>query len=202
MSRSSTSTEPAGGRPFSLGWGIGYHVLFLVLLLGAALLPRHGWPCASPTVSCGAPVVEPIVHTAHVCLSDCALVYYVILLGMLGGWLHGVSSMAAFPGVKRLDESGWAFYSTRPFVGGATALLVSFLLQSGIAGFNVPTELWRGQMALLAWAGVAGLASTIALRKTRDVLEALFRKSEWPETRQPEAPTPAPMTTKPGRAPR
>lgn len=143
--------------------------------------------------------------SAHFCLSDCALIYYVILLGMLGGWLHGVSSMATFAGMKKLDESWWTFYVTRPLVGGATALLVYFTLQSGIAGFSIPTDLWRGQMALLAWAGVAGLSSTVAMKKMRDVLDALFRPDQRTETKPaqtnsaepPPTPAPASSTTPP-----
>ncbi|HEX8439870.1 hypothetical protein [Archangium sp.] len=244
MSRSSTSTDPFEGgdtpatpplahgkpenrKPLSLSRGIGYYAFFLVLLVGAAFLPRCGWLCESQGVSCvqeqslqradgserpdagvaspdGGPTLadggvasaeagetttgtgetREVVNPVHVCMSDCALVYYVILLGVLGGWLHGVSSMATFAGVKKLDESWWTFYLTRPLVGGATALLVYFALQSGIAGFSIPTDLWRGQMALLAWAGIAGLSSTVVMRKMRDVLDALFKPNDPLETRQ------------------
>jgi hypothetical protein len=235
MSPSSTSTDPFEGggpaaspppapgkekesrKPFSLNWGVGYYTLVLVLLIGAAFLPRCGWLCASREVSCvqeqpirrpaqqtqgdggtespDAGVASPenrqtlpegreTVNPVHACLSDCALVYYVILLGMLGGWLHGVSSLATFAGMKRLDGSWWTFYLARPLVGGGTALLVYFILQSGLAGFYIPTDLWRGQMALLAWAGIAGLSSTVAMRKMRDVLDALFSANNQTDTRQ------------------
>lgn len=63
--------------------------------------------------------------------------------------------------------------------------------------------MWRGQMALIAWAGLAGLSSTVAMRKMRDVLDALFKPNMKNDSKQdsksstaePEGLSPSPATS-------
>lgn len=146
-------------------WLLGYYALLLAALGGAALWGvRQGWSSGVTP-----PSSDPlgVVDTR-------GLLGEVLLIAMLGGWLHGVSSLAMHTARRSFISSWWLFYVTRPLVGSVTGLFMYLVLSGGVAGFVVAPGR-QGVDALLAWSALAGLFSTVATQKLKDVLNALFR---------------------------
>lgn len=106
---------------------------------------------------------------------DDRVLLLVVLAGALGGVLHGLTSLAAHSGAGRLDARWWVFYVARPVVGGGLALLVALVLRAGLLGFSV-TEDMTGDRVLLGWGALAGLFSSPALRKLKDVFDGFGPK--------------------------
>jgi hypothetical protein len=101
----------------------------------------------------------------------------VILAGLVGGVLHGMTSLAAHSGGGRLDRRWWVFYVSRPFVGGGMAFVVALVLRSGLVGFSVPDG-DAGLRVLLGWGALAGLFSSPALRKLQEVFDGIWTNDE------------------------
>jgi hypothetical protein len=98
------------------------------------------------------------------------MVLFSSLLGALGGAMHGLASVVWHTGRGTYDAQWTMFYVGRPFLGAGMAVMTLLVLRSGVGGFNVENEL-----ALFAWAALAGLYSQPALDKLRDVFAAIFR---------------------------
>ena len=91
------------------------------------------------------------------------------LLGVAGGAVHGLASLSWHVGKATFDPVWTMFYIARPFIGAGMALVTYLVLKGGIGGFNVQSDL-----ALLAWATLAGLYSQPALDKLRDIFATIF----------------------------
>lgn len=103
------------------------------------------------------------------------LAWPVVLAGALGGVLHGLASLEVHSGRRQLHLSWWVFYVARPFVGAGMAMCVFLIFVGGIAGISWdPQKPW----VAVAWAAMAGLFSSPALRKLRDIFEAAFSASQ------------------------
>jgi hypothetical protein len=110
-------------------------------------------------------------------LSDRLLFIWVVLLGIMGGALHGLSSAAMHIGRRRFYREWLFFYLSRPPVGGATAAVLYLLMRGGIAGLQIPDK-HEGEFTMMAWGAMAGLFSTVAMQKLRDIFDALFRPNQ------------------------
>lgn len=111
------------------------------------------------------------------------LIWPVVLAGALGGVLHGLASLEVHSGRRQLHLSWWVFYVARPVVGAAMATCVFLILVGGIAGVTWdPQKPW----VAIAWAAMAGLFSSPALRKLRDIFEAAFTASQRSKTEASE----------------
>jgi hypothetical protein len=135
-------------------------------------------------------------------LPDERLLILVVLAGALGGVLHGLTSLAAHAGSGRLDVRWWVFYVARPVVGAGLAFVVVLVLRGGLFGVSVP-EGDGGERVLLGWAALAGLFSSPALRKLKDVFDGFGGSSPKapggtkPEERKTDATAGAPPTPAP-----
>jgi hypothetical protein len=105
------------------------------------------------------------------------MVLFTGLLGAAGGAVHGLASLSWHTGRGTFDGIWTMFYIARPFVGTGMALITYLVLKSGLGGFNVESDL-----ALLAWATLAGLYSQPALDKLRDIFATIFRAETRPDS--------------------
>ena len=103
------------------------------------------------------------------------MVLFSSLLGASGGAIHGLASVAWHTGKGTYDSKWTMFYLAQPFLGAGIAITIVLVLQSGIGGFNV-----QNNLALLAWAALAGLFSQPALDKLRDLFAAIFKTEPKP----------------------
>ncbi|HZI10542.1 MAG TPA: hypothetical protein VE153_09090 [Myxococcus sp.] len=118
------------------------------------------------------------------------IIILVIIAGMLGGALHGLASLVHHSGQGRLHTSWWLFYVSRPFVGGGLGAFIYLILRSGVAGVQIQPN--TAAYSLLVWASLAGLFSSPAMRKLRDVFDTVFKTEERPPAARkpkPEAAT-------------
>ena len=112
------------------------------------------------------------------------------LLGASAGCIHSLASISLHAGKSELTSPWIPFYLCRPFVGAGMALVTSLVLVSGLGGFKVTDE-----VAIIAWASLAGLYSQPALDKLRDVFSSLFATREQLQEQAAKYSAPASATT-------
>jgi hypothetical protein len=139
---------------------------------GATLEPVKAATVAASADGGAPPVEKPFAPGEQILV-------LVVLAGALGGVLHGLTSLAAHSGAGRLDRRWWVFYVARPVVGGGLALVVALVLRAGLLGVSV-TEDVSGRRVLLAWGALAGLFSSPALKKLKDVFDGLGPNDDEP----------------------
>lgn len=108
------------------------------------------------------------------------------MAGVLGGTLHGLASLEKHVGRGDLLANWWIFYVARPFTGAAMAVCVILLLGSGMLGIKV--EAANGGFVVLGWSVLAGLFSTPALAKLRDMFNVVFQPSAQGEAKRSTGP--------------
>jgi hypothetical protein len=133
-------------------------------------------------------------------LRDCLQIFFVILCGSLGSMLYFASSFVNFVGNRTFKSSWFWFYISRPFVGGALALIFYFV---ALAGFlkgtpsaNLPT------IAMIS--ALVGLFSEKAVKKLSDILDVLLatkddRKDKVDEKSGPKIDSTDPPNVPPGK---
>jgi hypothetical protein len=124
--------------------------------------------------------------------SNWPLMLFVIMCGGLGSMVYYISSFVGYVGNRTFRSSWFWFYISRPFVGGALAVIFFFILGSGmINGANAGDLMKIGMISALV-----GLFSDKAVKKLNDILDVLLatkddRKDKLME-QKPQAPaTPA-----------
>jgi len=110
-----------------------------------------------------------------------AVLWMVILLGALGGFLHLASSMANYVGNRQLLRSWIVYYILIPFQGAALAPLVYLLLRVGVLnpanpGEGGPTTQSLNLIGIYAFAALTGLFSKQAIETLADVFATIFKK--------------------------
>jgi hypothetical protein len=110
-----------------------------------------------------------------------AVLWMVILLGALGGFLHLASSMANYVGNRQLLRSWIIYYILIPFQGAALAPLVYLLLRVGVLnpanpGEGGPTTQSLNLIGIYAFAALTGLFSKQAIETLADVFATIFKK--------------------------
>lgn len=109
---------------------------------------------------------------------EVSLVWSVVLLGALGGSLHGLSSFATYVGNRNLVRSWVWWYSARMPIGGALALIVYLTIRGGLMGTGVSSSEDLNPYGIGALAFLSGLFSEVATEKLREVFLALFRPGD------------------------
>ncbi|PYJ09733.1 MAG: hypothetical protein DMF06_08995 [Verrucomicrobia bacterium] len=116
-------------------------------------------------------------------VTEQAVLWMVILMGALGGFLHVASSMANFVGARQLLKSWIIYYLLIPFQGAALAPVIYLLLRVGVlnpAGTTksgTPTESLN-LIGIYAFAALTGLFSKKAIEMLAAVFETVFKKAD------------------------
>ncbi len=110
------------------------------------------------------------------------VLYMVILLGALGGFLHLASSMANYVGNRQLLRSWVIYYVLIPFQGAALAPVIYLLLRVGVLnpanpapGATSPTDSLN-LIGIYGFAALTGLFSKQAIETLADVFATIFKK--------------------------
>lgn len=111
-----------------------------------------------------------------------SVLFMVILLGALGGFLHLASSMANYVGNRQLLRSWIIYYFLIPFQGAALAPVVYLLLRVGVlnpsnpaSGSPSPTDSLN-LIGIYAFAALTGLFSKQAIEMMADVFSTIFKR--------------------------
>jgi hypothetical protein len=111
-----------------------------------------------------------------------AVLFMVILLGALGGFLHLASSMANYVGNRQLLRSWVVYYFLIPFQGAALAPIVYLLLRVGVLnpantqpGSASPTASLN-LIGIYAFAALTGLFSKQAIEMLAEVFSTIFKR--------------------------
>lgn len=109
---------------------------------------------------------------------DLSYLAMVILVGMLGSFIHTATSFATYVGNGTFGHSWIWWYALRPFTGAALALLLYFAVLGGLVSLSDATgSVSAGDInpyGIAAIAGLAGMFSKTVADKLQDVFEALF----------------------------
>jgi hypothetical protein len=114
-------------------------------------------------------------------VTEQAVLWMVILLGALGGFLYLASSMATYVGNRQLLRSWIVYYLLIPVQGAALAPLVYLLLRVGVLNPANTTASGRPMeslnlMGIYAFAALTGLFSKQAIEMMADVFATIFKK--------------------------
>jgi hypothetical protein len=103
-----------------------------------------------------------------------------ILFGILGSSIHGITSLSAWSSTNKLKKSYFLWFLTKPFIGGALALITFTLLRASLlSGVSSQAENMSSQGFINVY-GVTGLSSLVGLmtepmtRKLREVFDTIF----------------------------
>ena len=110
------------------------------------------------------------------------VLYMVMLLGALGGFLRLASSVANYVGNRQLLQSWIIYYLLTPIQGAALAPVVYLLLRVGVLnpanpqqGTYSPTDSLN-LIGIYAFAALTGLFSKQAIEMLADVFSTIFKK--------------------------
>jgi hypothetical protein len=116
--------------------------------------------------------------------SEGDVLFMVMLLGALGGFLRLASSLANYVGNRQLLQSWIIYYFLTPIQGAALAPVVYLLLRVGVLnpanpaqGSTSPADSLN-LIGIYAFAVLTGLFSTQAMEALRDVFSAIFKAAE------------------------
>ena len=126
-------------------------------------------------------------------VTEQAVLWMVILLGGLGGFLHLASSMSNYVGSRQLRRSWIVYYILIPFQGAALAPLVYLLLRVGVLNPANPTDAGRPMeslnlMGIYAFAALTGLFSKRAIEMLANVFDTIFRKDSTKDSLEKSKP--------------
>ena len=99
-----------------------------------------------------------------------SLVLFVIMCGALGSMVYYATSFVGYVGNKTFRSSWFWFYISRPFVGGALAVIFFFIVGSGLISGTTAGELMKIGMI----SALVGLFSDKAVKKLSDILDVLL----------------------------
>ena len=98
------------------------------------------------------------------------LMLFVMVCGALGSMVYYATSFVGYVGNRTFCSSWFWFYISRPFVGGALAVIFFFIALSGMLSGNTGTELTKIGMI----SALVGLFSDKAAKKLSDVFDVLL----------------------------
>jgi hypothetical protein len=106
---------------------------------------------------------------------EARLVLLAVLMGLIGGSLSGLNSLASYRGEGKLTTSWFLFFFVAPFLGGGVSGLLYVTVRAGIlTGTNVTFGASATPWGILAVSGLAGLFYDKTLLKLREVFVTLF----------------------------
>lgn len=102
--------------------------------------------------------------------ADWKVIVFVIVMGSLGSMIYFSSSFVAYVGNRSFRSSWLWFYISRPFVGGALAVIFFLILGGGF----LTTPSTSNLMTIGVIAALVGLFSDRAVKKLSDVFDVVF----------------------------
>jgi hypothetical protein len=116
--------------------------------------------------------------------SEGDVLFMVMLLGALGGFLRLASSLANYIGNRQLLKSWIIYYLLTPIQGAALAPVIYLLLRVGVLnpanpaqGSTSPADSLN-LIGIYAFAVLTGLFSKQAIEMLADVFSTIFKKAE------------------------
>ena len=106
--------------------------------------------------------------------TDWKLLVFVIIMGSLGSMIYYASSFVAYVGNRSFRSSWMWFYISRPFVGGALAVIFFLIFGGGFLNSITTSNL----MTIGVIAALVGLFSDRAVKKLSDVFDVIFAVKE------------------------
>ena len=146
------------------------------------------------------PTQTPSTNTVELKGSDKpteqTVLFMVMLLGGLGGFLRLASSMANYVGNRQLLRSWIIYYILTPFQGAALAPVVYLLLRVGVLnpanttpGTSSPTDSLN-LIGIYAFAALTGLFSKQAIEMMAEVFSTIFKKVSAKDALESNKPDP------------
>jgi hypothetical protein len=140
----------------------------------------NGAPAAS-TPRAIVPEIIPIslFGKGRVCLQttfDERLLLLVIVVGILGAFVHGATSLADYIGNNNFNKSWTWFYLLRPAIGMSLALVFYFVIRGGFLSTTGGAQ-DINPYGIAALAGLVGMFSKQATDKLSEVFGTLFRSA-------------------------
>ena len=139
---------------------------------------------ASPTATMSAGDGTDQKTTGLIKPSEGDVLFMVMLLGALGGFLRLASSLANYIGNRQLLKSWVIYYLLTPIQGAALAPVVYLLLRVGVLnpantvpGSTSPADSLN-LIGIYAFAVLTGLFSKQAIEMLADVFSTIFKKAE------------------------
>jgi hypothetical protein len=106
--------------------------------------------------------------------SEVRLILLAMMVGALGGNVHGLRSFANFVGNRRLMRSWVWWYVVRPFIGLPISVIFYFTIRAGFLSSGASADEINA-FGISAVSGLVGMFADHAVRFLRHVFEALFR---------------------------
>lgn len=100
----------------------------------------------------------------------------VILMGVLGGFLHLTSSLAMYVGNRHLMRSWVVYYLLMPAEGAALAVAIYLLLRVGVLSAGTNTTGNLNSIGIYGFSVLAGIFSKQALEMLGSVFNVIFAK--------------------------
>ena len=160
----------------------------------------YGLAVAVAIVSLASELLPEVLDGSAGGLREWRLLQLVACAGALGGLIHMVTSLARFVAFRDLERSWFLFYIFRPPVGAGLAVVVYFVLQTGLlspasSASDASGDGTDGVYRILAFSSLTGLFARQAIEKLSEVFDVIFRT----RTAEPK-PSPA-LGAAPGTAP-
>jgi hypothetical protein len=106
------------------------------------------------------------------------MILLVLFTGAFGACMSGLPSLADYLGERKLVESWFTFYMTRPFVGGGIAFIFYLVIRGGfLAGTDVDTAAVN-PFGIAAIAALVGMFSDRAILKLKEVSATVFKADD------------------------
>ena len=141
-------------------WVLGTYLVAIVIALGLLLvgiipkvLPKEGYP------------------------TELDLIYFVMIVGAFGSYVHAATSFASYVGNQRMGRSWVWWYLLRPFIGSALSLVFYFVVRAGFMQNGADS----GNVNIFgigAMAGLTGMFSKQATDKLREVFDNFFNVTD------------------------
>ena len=156
---------------------LGLYEIVMVLVLVYLLIKI--WP-SNIIGEDGKKVVENAVNVLGWCIipgSESGLLLLVLIAGALGSYIHAATSFVDYVGNQSLVMSwGW-WYTLRPFIGAALALVFYFVIRGGLLSTGSSANS-ISVFGIAAVAGLVGMFSKQATDKLGEVFSTLFKTKE------------------------
>jgi len=148
------------------------------------MIMANGWVPGGPPRAAGAYITLLPKSPARACQEDgtsgtASLIALIALAGALGGLIHGASSFAIFAGNREFKSSWTWWYTLRPILGGAVALVVYLVVRSGFGAGDLALS-GADCLKTAGFAGLIGMFAEPATLKLKDIFDTVFTPREDP----------------------
>lgn len=112
----------------------------------------------------------------------------VVIIGILGACLHGMTSLVYHIGMDDFEEKWAPWYLCRPVVGGVLALIFYLIINAGLISHVEDDE--KRFFWILGLSGLIGLFSKQALNKLSMIFDAVFASDKERDEKTQKKPKP------------